>query len=157
MYRAIVDRRSTLLMLGVAAALMLILVGISAASVIHFQHESYQAFNRQLGSGQIGAVTFNKKAHTIHVTLADRRHVLVSYPSRQGHALMARLQAKGVPVRIEHHSTKVKAHHTLRYIAGGILIVVILVVLVVLLVGRRRNLAAEAEESSSSSAPPHSG
>jgi ATP-dependent Zn protease len=113
-----------------------------AASAVHYTHESYQEFQQQLAARRIGAVKFNKKAHTVHVTLLDGRHMLASYPSHDEPQIAAQLQAKGVPYTIERHSAKTTtAHHRLRYIAGGILIVAILVVLGVLLAGRRRNLA----------------
>jgi 4-amino-4-deoxy-L-arabinose transferase-like glycosyltransferase len=113
-----------------------------AAAVIHYQHESYVVFQRQLASGQITAVTFNKKPHSAHITLKDGQHVLAIYPSHDEPQLAALLTAKGVTVAVEKHKVAVKpVHHTLRYIAGGILVVVILAILAVLLIGRRRNLA----------------
>jgi ATP-dependent Zn protease len=128
-----------------------------AAAAVHFTHESYQAFQGQLQSSQIHAVTFNKKAHTVHVTLNDGRHMLAIYPSHDEPQLAALLQAKGVSVKVEKHKTKTKAvHHTLRYIAGGILVIVILVILMVLLVGRRRSLmrAADGKDSQAEGAAP---
>jgi ATP-dependent Zn protease len=114
----------------------------AAAATIHYQHESYEEFQRQMAAGQIGAVTFNKKPHSVHVTLKDGRHVLAIYPSHDEPQLAAQLSARGVPVAVEKSKAKAKpVHHTLRYIAGGILVVVILAILAVLLIGRRRNIA----------------
>jgi ATP-dependent Zn protease len=114
----------------------------ATAATIHYQHESYEEFQRQLAAGQIGAVTFNKKPHSVHVTLKDGRHVLAIYPSHNEPQLAAQLTARGVPVAIERSKTKAKpVHHTLRYIAGGILVVVILAILAVLLMGRRRSIS----------------
>jgi hypothetical protein len=119
----------------------------SAAGTVHFTHESFGAFEKQLAAGQIHAATFNKKAHTLHLSMNDGRHLLVSYPSHEEPQLAAKLAAKGVPVAVEKKQKKkatTAVHHTLRYIAGGILIVVIIVVAAVLLVDRRRKLGEEA-------------
>jgi 4-amino-4-deoxy-L-arabinose transferase-like glycosyltransferase len=129
-----------------------------AATVIHYQHESMQAFQVQLAHGEIRTATFNKKPHSLHLLLSDGRHVLAIYPPHNEPQLAAQLEAKGVPVSVEKHKTKVApVHHTLRYIAGGILVIVILAILAVLLVGRRRNLVegeSEAGQSSEASAAP---
>jgi hypothetical protein len=119
-------------------------VAVAAATVIHFQHESYQAFQNQLAKGEVKAVTFNKKPHSAHITLSNGKLVLAIYPPLQEHQLAAELASKGVPLTIEHShktTTAKPVHHKLRYIAGGILVVVILTILAVLLIGRRRNLA----------------
>jgi 4-amino-4-deoxy-L-arabinose transferase-like glycosyltransferase len=124
------------------APLLLPAATAAAASVIHYQHESFQTFQKQLAAGQVRAVTFNKKPHSAHITLTDGRMMLAIYPPLDEPQLAAALAAKGVPVTIEHHKATAKpVHHTLRYIAGGILVVVILAILAVLLIGRRRNLA----------------
>jgi hypothetical protein len=140
-----------------AACLALALTPAAAPAAVHFQRESFPEFEHQLTGGQIHAATFNKKAHTLHLTLNDGRHVLVSYPSHEEPQLAAKLQAKGVPVVVEKKKKKAKAavHHTLRYVAGGILIVVIVVVGAVLMVDRRRRLAAEG--GTGASAPSASG
>jgi ATP-dependent Zn protease len=112
-----------------------------AQEVVHYQHESFPAFEGQLRAGQIESATFNKKAHTLHLRLTDGRHMLVSYPSHEEPQLAARLRAGGVAVAVEKKTKATKpVHHKLRYIAGGILIVVIIIVLVVLLIDRRRKL-----------------
>ena len=130
-----------------SCALALCLLAFCAAAqagaqeAVHYQHESFPAFEGQLGAGQIESATFNKKAHTLHLRLKDGRHMLVSYPSHEEPQLAAKLRANGVPVHVEKKKTATKAvHHKLRYIAGGILIVVIIIVLVVLLIDRRRKL-----------------
>jgi ATP-dependent Zn protease len=113
----------------------------SAQEAVHYQHESFPAFEGQLNAGQIESATFNKKAHTLHLSLKDGRHMLVSYPSHEEPQLAAKLGARGVPVHVEKTKKATKAvHHKLRYIAGGILIVVIIIVLAVLLIDRRRKL-----------------
>ncbi len=122
----------------------------AAAATIHYQHESYEEFQKQLAAGQIVAVTFNKKPHSAHILLKDGRHVLAIYPSHNEPQIAAALTAKGVVVAVEKPKTKAKpVHHTLRYIAGGILVVVILAILAVLLIGRRRNVAEAAEPAGS--------
>jgi hypothetical protein len=135
-----------------------------AATVIHYQHESMQAFQVQLAHGEIRAATFNKKPHSLHLLLNDGRHVLAIYPPHNEPQIAAALEAKGVPVSIERHKTKAApVHHTLRYIAGGILVIVILAILAVLLIGRRRNLAQGEGEGDpgqageASAAPPAAG
>jgi ATP-dependent Zn protease len=124
-----------------------LLAPAAAAGAARFQHESFSAFQQQLSGGQIHAATFNKKAHTLHLSLNDGRRMLVSYPSHEEPQLAAQLRAKGVPVAVEKKKKKLVAkavHHTLRYIAGGIVVVVIAVVVAVLLVDRRRKLTGEA-------------
>ncbi len=131
--------------LAVAAALLAIGASASAQTpVIHFHHETFGAFERQLASGQIRSAEFNKKPHTLHLLLADGLYALVVYPPHEEPQLAARLEAKGVPVSIEKPKAKAKAktHHTLRYIAGGIVVIVIVIVTAVLLIDRRRKLAA---------------
>jgi ATP-dependent Zn protease len=147
-------RRPQNTLLGLCLTLALLTLGAGAtaglagaADVIRFQHESYTEFQKQLDRGQIHAATFNKKAHTVHVTLQDGRHVLASYPSHNEPRIAAQLRAKGVSVKVKTHKKVSAVHHTLRYIAGAIVVIIILVILVVLLIGRRRNLV-EAEDSS---------
>jgi 4-amino-4-deoxy-L-arabinose transferase-like glycosyltransferase len=137
---------------------------VEAATVIHYQHESYQTFQSQLAHGEIRTATFNKKPHSVHVLLNDGRHVLAIYPSHDEPQIAAALSAKGVSVSVEKHKSKTApVHHTLRYIAGGILVIVILAILAVLLIGRRRNLAEGAGEAAqggsgeASAAPPPAG
>jgi ATP-dependent Zn protease len=140
--------RTTRALVVALASVCAVLASLAAvaggAATIHYTHESYTTFQKQLQTAAIRAVTFNKKAHTVHVTLSDGRHMLASYPSHDEPQLAARLAAKGVPVTIEKKRHKTApVHHTLRYIAGGILVVAILAILIVLLVGRRRSLMRE--------------
>ncbi len=134
---------------------------VGATTVIHYKHESYEVFQRQLAAGQIRAVTFNKKPHSVRVTLKDGSHVLAIYPSHNEPQIAAQLSAKGVTVAVLKPKVKAKpaVHHTLRYIAGGILVIVILAILAVLLIGRRRNMTQTPEGGAgqageASSAPP---
>jgi hypothetical protein len=136
-------RRAAVLAMTLALALV---TAASATGAVHFTRESFGAFEKQLAAGQIHAATFNKKAHTLHLSMNDGRHLLVSYPSHEEPQLAAKLAAKGVPVAVEKKKAKPKAtvHHTLRYVAGGIVVIVIIVVAAVLLVDRRRKLGEEA-------------
>jgi hypothetical protein len=141
------------MILAALAALLLTLTLTSTApaaegsaepTVVHYEPEGFKAYEAQLAHAEIRAVTFNKKAHTMHVTLVNGRHALVKYPSHEEPTLAAALEAKGVAVTVKKHAKKTAAvHHTLRYIAGGILVLVILAILIVLLVGRRRTLAVK--------------
>ncbi|HEV3071685.1 MAG TPA: hypothetical protein VGY76_09725 [Solirubrobacteraceae bacterium] len=132
---------------------------MGAGTVIHYKHESYEEFQRQMAAGQIRAVTFNKKPHSVRVTLKDGSRVLAIYPSHEEPQLAAALSAKGVTVAVLKPKVKAKpaVHHTLRYIAGGILVVVILAILAVLLIGRRRNLAGAADRPPGAGAVDSSG
>jgi hypothetical protein len=144
----------------VCASLTPAAIAVGAEGVVHFQKESFKAYQQQLAGGQIHAATFNKKAHTLHLTLNDGRHMLVSYPSHEEPQLAAQLSAKGVPVTVEKKKKPaVKAvHHTLRYVAGGILVVVIAVVAAVLLIDRRRKLGeADAGQGSAGAQAPATG
>jgi len=135
--------------LVLALAALPVASAVGAGTVIHYKHESYEAFQRQMAAGQIRAVTFNKKPHSVRVTLKDGSRVLAIYPSHEEPQLAAALSAKGVTVAVLKPKVKAKpaVHHTLRYIAGGILVVVILAILAVLLIGRRRNLAGAVDSS----------
>jgi hypothetical protein len=140
-------------LLGVILALA---TAASAIGAVRFQHESYGAFEKQLAAGQIHAATFNKKAHTLHLSMNDGRHLLVSYPSHNEPRLAAKLEASGVSVAVEKKQKKKAAavHHTLRYIAGGIVVLVIVVVAAVLLVDRRRKLGEGGRDTPPAQSPP---
>jgi hypothetical protein len=128
---------------------------VSTTTIIHFQHESVPAFERQLSANEVHAVTFHPSARDFHVSLNDGLHMSVTYPAGQEPALVAQARAKGVPVKIAVASSHKTApvHHKLRYILGGVLVVVILVVLAVLLLGRRRALAEDADGPAAGSEP----
>jgi ATP-dependent Zn protease len=142
---------------AVAVCLVLALVSAGAAvGATHFQHESFGAFQKQLSAGQIHAATFNKKAHTLHLSLNDGRHMLVSYPSHEEPQLASKLRAKGVPVAVEKKkgTAKKAAHHTLRYVAAAIVVVVIGVIVGVLLLDRRRKLGEARDGASAPASDP---
>ena len=151
MNRSTRGRWSALAATCVALALTTMAASVGAQPVGRFQHETFKDFEKQLNAGQIHDATFNKKAHTLHLTLNDGRRMLVSYPSHEASQVDAQLRAKGVPVTVEKRKKPVaKAiHHTLRYIAGGIVVIVIGVVVAVLLVDRRRKLDQAATDQSS--------
>jgi hypothetical protein len=133
---------AAILCLALTPGTLLAAIPATAATVFHFQRESMQQFQRQLAASEIHATTFNKVAHTLHLSMNDHRHLLVSYPPLEYKKIVASLEAKNIPVAVEKHAKVAAkpAHHKLRYIVGAVLVVVILIVLAVLLMGRRRSL-----------------
>lgn len=141
------------LALFTAAALLAALAVTAGAAAIVFQTESLGAFNKQLAAGQVHAVTFNKKPHTIHISLNNHQHMLASYDSKNFDALEKQIQDAGVPVLIEHpHANTAPVHHRLRYVAAGVLIVLIVVIGVVLWLNKRRPPEADAGDASAPAA-----
>lgn len=134
---------------GVALCLLSFLGGtlaapVLAATVIHFQRESYQAFLVQLRKGEVHAVVLHPQGYKAHISLDDGRHMTATYPPAEVAKLEAQAQAHNASFTVAAATHKSTAtHHKLRYIAGAIVIVVIVVVLAVLLVGRRRALVEE--------------
>ncbi len=129
-----------------AACALLVSAPVAAAASIVYQDESYAEFQQQLGSGQIQAVTINRRLGTLRITLKDGRYVLAKYGHKEEPKAAEALAAKHVPVTVltlteaEKELPKRAAHHKIRYIAGGILVVIILLVGAVLLMRRRREL-----------------
>lgn len=160
-------RRPTLRAL--AALLTLIALGgalaapVLAATVIHFQRESYEALLTQLRKGEVHAVVLHPQGYKAHVSLDDGGHMTVTYQPSEVATLEAQAHAHGSSFTIASATHKTTAaHHKLRYIAGAILIVVIVIVLAVLLVGRRRALVEEEDAGSAAgdgaaAAPPGAG
>jgi hypothetical protein len=116
----------------------------SAATAIHFQSEGLPALKAQLHHHEVHALTFHPvpaPGH-IHVSMSDGRHFTVTYLATEQPQLVVLARASGAryAVAVAKPKATAKAHHTLRYIAGGIVIVVILVVATVLLIDRRRKL-----------------
>ena len=149
---------ATLALLGLLAALA---APVLAATVIHFQRESYQAFLAQLEHGEVHAVVLHPQGYKAHISLDDGAHMTAAYPPGEVAKLEARAHAKGASFAVATSTHKATTtHHKLRYIAGAILIVVILVVLAVLLIGRRRAIVEEEEqprENAPAPAPPGGG
>ena len=140
---------------GLCFALAILAVAVPAQAAVKAKiTESYAAFQGQINGGKVRSVTFNKKAHTAHVTLTTGKHELVSYPSHDEPQIAARLQAKGAAVKVAKAKKKKTAavHHKLRYIAGGVLVVLIVIVAVVLGLNRRRPHVDEPARSRSRSA-----
>lgn len=137
--------RSMILCLVLALALLALPGAAGAAEVtVHYTKESLPAFEHQLSSGQVTAVTFNKRLRSMRITLKNGQHVLALYPKHQSGAEAAKIEARHVPVTIL-TSTQAKAElpkthtaHKLRYIAGGALILVIVIVGAVLYLNRKR-------------------
>jgi hypothetical protein len=129
----------------------------SAATAIHFQSEGLPALKAQLHHHEVHALTFHPvpaPGH-IHVSMSDGRHFTVIYLATEQPQLVTLARANGAryTVAVTKPKAAAKAHHTLRYIAGGIVIVVILVVAAVLLVDRRRKLNEGGETSPTQSQP----
>jgi hypothetical protein len=132
-----------------AAVLTLVMTAsANAATVIHFQPESTSALTVQLHHHEVHALTFHPApvpGH-VHVSLNDGRHFTVVYSASEEAQFVALARADGTPVAVAVAKPKAAAkpaHHTLRYVAGGILVLVIVVVAAVLLVDRRRKLGEE--------------
>src|SRR5665213_2086022 len=136
-----------------AAALTLAMAAsASAAPVIHFQPESVSALSAQLHHHEVHALTLHPTPAPghVHVSLNDGRHMTVVYTASDEARLLVLAHADGTPISIAVAKPKAAAkpaHHTLRYVAGGILVVVIIVVAAVLLVDRRRKLGEEAADA----------
>ncbi len=131
-----------------------------AATVVHFQRESYGAFLGQLDRSEVHAVVLHPQGYKAHIVLDDGGHFTVTYAPNEVARLEALAHAKGASFTVASSPPKKAVHHKLRYIAGGILIVVILVVLAVLLVGRRRALSEDeggAREGGAAPTPPSAG
>jgi hypothetical protein len=126
----------------------------SAATAIHFQPEGLPVLKAQLHHHEVHALTFHPAPAPghIHVSMSGGRHFTVTYLAAEQPQLVALARANGAryAITVAKPKATAKAHHTLRYIAGGIVIVVILVVAAVLLVDRRRKLN---EGASAASAP----
>jgi hypothetical protein len=134
------------------AAAFLVLVACAAlisapgalAGPIVYQDESYAEFQQQLASGQIAAVTINRRLGSLRTTLKDGHYVLAKYGRKGEPKAVAALAAKHVPVTVltlaqaNSELPKKATHHKLRYIAGGILIVLIVIVGAVLFLRSRR-------------------
>lgn len=120
-----------------------------AEPTIKYAPESFSQYQQQLASGQVKAVTINKRVRSLRVTLKDGKYVLAKYAPHEEQKIDAALQAKGVNVTIlqpkeaAKEVKKAPVKHKLRYIAGGIVIVVVIVVGLVLFVDRKRKRERE--------------
>jgi hypothetical protein len=130
-----------------AAALALLLLPASALAA---EHESQQAYEKQLAAGEIVAATFNKRVRNVHLEVKTGEKYLVHYPPKDEPHILSQLQAKGVHVTIlspsaakAEASKKGSVHHKLRYIVGGIVVGIAAIVGIVLVVDRRRKRLAE--------------
>jgi hypothetical protein len=141
---------------GGSAVLLLALVAIAApasgaegVAVVHYTPQAYPVFVQQLNSGQVAAVTFNKRLRSMRVTLKNGQHVLVKYPPHQADAEIARVKGKHVAVTVlspaaaKAETPKKTPHHKLRYIAGGVLVIVIVIVGAVLYIVKKRRRDSE--------------
>jgi hypothetical protein len=140
---------AVLLVLVSFAALGAPIAGAAAevATPISYRFEQLAEWEKQLGEGQVVAVTVNKRLRSLRTTLKNGQHVLAKYKAKGLPKAQAALSAKHVPVTVLTPTEAAKevkpVHHKLRYIVGGIVIVVIVIVVAVLLFDRRRKRAAE--------------
>jgi hypothetical protein len=134
------------------AAMLATATSASAAegttTVIHFTPEGLAALEVQLKHHEVHALTFHPKPAPghVHVSMNDGRHYTVVYTgtSEQEHLIvLANANGARYAIAVSKAKPAKAAHHTLRYVAGGILIVVIVIVAAVLLVDRRRKLNEE--------------
>ena len=131
------------------AALVPGTAAFGAEATIVYKHESFPEYQQQLATGQIQAVTINKRVRSIHITLKDGSHVLAKYAAHEEPAVVAALAAKGITATIESKAAAAKeakavpVKHKLRYIAGGILVVVVAIVGAVLIIDRKRKREQE--------------
>jgi hypothetical protein len=135
-------------LLAVALTITIAATAGGAATVIHFQSESVSALKAQLGHHEVHALTIHPTPAPghVHVSLNNGQHFTVVYNAAEQAQLVALARADGTPVAVSVAKTKTAAkpaHHTLRYVAGGILVLVIVIVAAVLLVDRRRKLGEE--------------
>jgi hypothetical protein len=145
-----VSRSTKVLRVALLAAILTLAMAAtaSAATAIHFQSENGTALTAQLHHHEVHALTFHPTPAPghVHVSLNDGRHFTVVYPAAEEAQFVALARADGTPVAVAVAKPKAAAkpaHHTLRYVAGGILVLVIVVVAAVLLVDRRRKLSEE--------------
>lgn len=134
-------RRSAVPFIAVLIAVLLAFTALFAApaAALRSKPTSLSALEAQIAAGKVRSATFNKKAHTVRVVLADGTRELVSYPSHNQPQLAAQLQAKGARVRVAKVTiAKKPAAHRLRYIAAAVLVVLVVIVALVLGLNRRR-------------------
>jgi hypothetical protein len=126
-------------LLAVCVALALPAEGLAAAATPKYTKESRQAYESQLGKGEIVEATFNKFVRSLRLTLKNGDHVLYSYPAKGGPKLEEELKAKGVTVTALQggHKHKKSAKHTRRYVAIGVVVVLILAGVAFLMFRRR--------------------
>jgi hypothetical protein len=145
-----VSRSTRVLRVALLAAILALAMtaNASATTVIHFQSENGSALTAQLHHHEVHALTFHPTPAPghVHVSLNNGQHFTVVYPAAEEAKFVALARADGTPVAVAVAKPKAAAkpaHHTLRYVAGGILVLVIVVVAAVLLVDRRRKLSEE--------------
>jgi hypothetical protein len=138
-------KRFSSISIALFLTLALLAPGIDAvAANVTYTKEKLPEFETQLSGGQIQAATLNKRVRSMRLTLKNGEHKLVIYEKKGSPALIAKLQAKHIPVTIlskaeaEKEAKEKPKHHKIRYIVGGVLIAVIVIVGAVLLIRRGR-------------------
>lgn len=116
---------------------------------VTYVHESAQAFEKQLASGEIEKARINRSVRHLDLTLKNGQHFVYVYAAHEEPAVAAKIKAKNIPLEVltpaaaKAENKKVPVHHKLRYIAAGILGAIVIIVLIVLVVDRRRKRFAE--------------
>jgi hypothetical protein len=138
-------KRFTSISIALFLILALLSPGVGAvAAAVTYTKEKLPEFETQLSGGQIQAATFNKRIRSMRLTLKNGEHKLVIYEKKGSPALIAKLQAKHIPVTVlakaeaEKEAKEKPKHHKIRYIVGGVVIAVIVIVGAVLLIRRGR-------------------
>jgi hypothetical protein len=129
----------------VAAAIACLLLPANALAA---EHESQQAYEKQLAAGEIEKAKINKHVRHLDLTLKNGQVFVYVYPPHGEPALAAQVAARHVPLEVLSPTAAVKeakkpVHHKLRYIAAGILGAIVIIVVIVLVVDRRRKRFAE--------------
>jgi hypothetical protein len=129
---------------AVAIACLLLPAGALAA-----EHESQQAFEKQLAAHEIEKARINKRVRHLDLTLKNGHQFTYVYPAHHEPEVDAKVSAAHISVEIlsptaaQSEVKKAPVHHKLRYIAAGILGAIVIIVLIVLVVDRRRKRFAE--------------
>jgi hypothetical protein len=132
---SVTARIAVLLVCITCATPVSVALAAQAKVTVHYTPESMQVYEEQLAGNQIQAAKFNRKAHSLHLTLRDGSHVRISYGAHQQGKLAAALKAQGVAV-----AAPKKPSHTKRYLAAGaaVIVVIALAIGIVLLIRRKR-------------------
>lgn len=144
MHRRITLPRAMLATLCLGLALLVSAASAGAAEDVHYVKETLPQFEAQLSGHQIEVATFNKRIRTVRLTLKNGEHKLVIYKAKGSPELIAKLQARHVPVTIlskaaaEQEAKEKPRHHKIRYIVGAVVVAIIVIVGLVLLISRRR-------------------
>jgi hypothetical protein len=118
------------------------------AAALAAEHESVQAYEKQLAAHEIEKARINKRVRHLDLTLKNGQTFVYVYPAHTEPAVAKQITDRHIPLEVlspaaAQKEAKKPVHHKLRYIAGGILLAIIVIVLIVLVVDRRRKRFAE--------------